>query len=118
GRVLNDSIYDDRGAISFDMGSLVLLDQGGERRIIGKVGVSGYGEKMIYRGDEVRVEGKFYPGRGSYVAWLSYADLEVTARSQSIVYTATRKFAAGIQTALPEPQASFGLGICTGQRDT
>src|SRR5690606_22117849 len=27
-------------------------------------------------------------------------------------------FAAGLQSALPEPQASFGLGILIGQRDT
>lgn len=118
GRVLNDSIYDQKGAISFDIGSLVLLTPEGERPIIGKVGVSGYGERMIYRGDEVVVQGKFYPGRGSYVAWMSYAQLEVTGRSQSIIYAATRNFAAGIQSALPEPQASFGLGILIGQRDT
>lgn len=118
GRVLNDSLYDEKGAISFDLGSLQLEAENGPRNIIGKVGVSGYGERVIYRGDEVRVEGKFYPGRGSYVAWMSYAQLEVRSRSQSVIYSVTRNFAAGIQTALPEPQASFGLGILIGQRDT
>lgn len=118
GRVLNDSLYDQKGAISFDIGALELLTPEGDRPIIGKVGVSGYGERMIYRGDEVVVTGKFYPGRGSYVAWMSYAQLEVTGRSQSVVYAVTRNFAAGIQSALPEPQASFGLGILIGQRDT
>ncbi len=118
GKVLNDSLYDNRGAISFDLGSLRLLTSEGERPIIGKVGVSGYGERMIYRGDEVVVSGKFYPGRGSYVAWMSYAQLEVVGRSQSVVFDVTRQFAAGIQSALPEPQASFGLGILIGQRDT
>lgn len=117
GRVLNDSIYDDKGAISFDMSSLELESQD-SREIIGKVGVSGYGERMIYRGDTVRVSGKFYPGKGSYVAWLNYAELEVITRSDSVIYSATRNFAAGVQTALPEPQASFGLGILIGQRDT
>lgn len=118
GRVLNDSVYDERGAISFDLGSLRLHRAGESRPIVGKVGVSGYGERMIYRGDEVRVSGRFYPGKGSYVAWLNYAELEVQARSQSLIYAATRHFAAGIQSALPEPQASFGLGILIGQRDT
>ncbi len=118
GRVLNDSLYDDRGAVSFDMGSLQLESPDGNQKVIGKVGVSGYGERMIYRGDEVRVTGKFYPGRGSYVAWLSYAELQVVSRSQSAVFGVTRNFAAGIQTALPEPQASFGLGLLIGQRNT
>ncbi len=118
GRVLSDSMYDARGAISFDLGSLRLVTPDGERPIVGKVGVSGYGERMIYRGDEVLVSGKFSPGRGSYTAWMSYAQLEVTGRSQSVVFNATRHFSAGIQSALPEPQASFGLGILIGQRDT
>lgn len=117
GRALTDSIYGRNGALEFDMGSLS-LESPANRSVIGKVGVSGYGERMIYRGDEVRISGRFSPGRGSYTAWLSYAELEVTARSRSIVYTATRHFAAGLQSALPEPAASFGLGILIGQRDT
>ncbi len=117
GTVLNDSIYNQRGAISFDLGSLK-LESPYQREIIGKIGVSGYGERMIYRGDEVRVTGNFYPGRGSYVAWLSYAQLEVTARSQNVLYAVTRDFSAGMQSALPEPHASFGMGLLVGQRDT
>lgn len=117
GRALTDGIYGRNGALEFALGDLA-LESPEVRNIIGKIGVSGYGEKAVYRGDRVRISGKFNPGKGSYTAWLSYADLEVTARSQSIVYTATRHFAAGIQSALPEPQASFGLGILIGQRDT
>ncbi len=117
GRALSDSIYDEKAALSFDLGDL-RLESSADRHIIGKIGVSGHGEDMIYRGDQVRVSGKFNPGRGSYVAWLNYADLEVVSRSQSLVYTATREFAAGLQSALPEPQASFGLGLLVGQRDT
>lgn len=117
GTVLNDSLYDERGAISFDLGSLQ-LETPETRKLVGKIGVSGYGERMIYRGDQVRVTGNFYPGRGSYVAWLSYAQLEVTARSQNVLYAATREFSAGMQSALPEPQASFGMGLLVGQRDT
>lgn len=117
GRALTDGIYGRGGALEFDLGSLI-LEYPISRQIVGKIGVSGYGEKMIYRGDEVRISGKFSPGRGSYIAWLSYAELDVTARSKSIVFNATRHFAAGLQSALPEPQASFGLGILIGQRDT
>ena len=73
GRSLNDSMYDERGALSFDIGSLSLVTPEGNKDIVGKIGVSGYGEKMVYRGDQVQVSGKFSPGRGSYVGWMSYA---------------------------------------------
>lgn len=117
GRALTDAVYDDGGALSFDMDSLQLASPE-NRKLVGKVGVSGFGERMVYRGDQVQVSGKFYPGRGSYTAWINYAELKVNARSKSVAYTATRNFAAGMQSSLPEPQASFGLGLLIGQRDT
>ena len=80
--------------------------------------MSGFGESAIYRGGRISVTGIFQPGRGSYIAWMSYSQLDIVASSQSIVYSATRHFAAGIQSTLPAPQASFGLGILIGQRDT
>ncbi len=98
--------------------SSLSLESPQPRKLVGKVGVSGYGERMIYRGDKVRISGKFYPGRGSYAAWINYAELEVVSRSQSVAYVVTREFGAGMLSALPEPQASFGLGLLIGQRDT
>ncbi len=117
GTALQDGIYDKRAALSFDLGSL-RLESPELREMVGKIGVSGYGERMIYRGDTVRVTGRFYPARGSLVARLNFAELEVVSRSQSVVYTATRDFSAGMLSALPEPQASFALGLLIGQRDT
>ncbi|MBA2279089.1 ComEC/Rec2 family competence protein [Candidatus Saccharibacteria bacterium] len=117
GEALTDSIYDERGGIAFDLGSLE-LEAPETRNIVGKIGISGHGERMVYRGDKLRIVGKFYPSRGSYVARISYAELEVLGRSSSVAYRATREFTAGMQTALPEPQASFGLGLLIGQRNT
>lgn len=117
GTALSDSVYNEKGSVAFDISSMT-LESPESRQIIGKVGISGHGERMVYRGDKVRVSGTFYPGKGSYVAWMNYADLEIVASSQSVIYDATRNFAAGMQSALPEPQASFGLGILIGQRDT
>lgn len=117
GKALTDGVYDERASLAFDLGSL-RLEYPEQRRLVGKIGVSGFGERAVYRGDEVRVTGKFYPARGGRVAYLSYAKLEVTGRSQSVAYRTTREFAAGMQSALPEPQASFGLGILIGQRST
>jgi competence protein ComEC len=51
-------------------------------------------------------------------ASVGYAELHKLGSSSSVIDTIRRKFAAGIQTALPEPLASFGLGLLVGQRNT
>lgn len=84
----------------------------------GLIKVSGFGENMVYRGDQVNVSGKLYPTRGANQASVSYAELRVTSRGHSAVDTLRRKFAAGMQSALPEPLASFALGLLVGQRNT
>jgi competence protein ComEC len=117
GTALSDGTYDDKSQLSFDMGNLQ-MEEPYAKQLVGKVGVSGYGESMIYRGDQVRVSGKFYPARGSVVAYLSYSDLEAMGRSHSVIFSITRRFAAGLQNALPEPLASFSMGILVGQRNT
>jgi ComEC/Rec2-related protein len=117
GTALQDSTYNERAAVSFELGSLQ-LESPDTRKLVGKIGVSGFGERMIYRGDTVRVTGKFYPARGSLIARLSFAKLEVVSRSQSVAYEVTREFGAGMLSALPEPQASFGLGLLIGQRNS
>jgi competence protein ComEC len=117
GIALSDSVYDDKSQLSFDMGNLI-LDEPYQKPIVGKVGVSGFGEAMIYRGDKVQVSGKFYPARGSLVAYLSYSELQVVGRSHSVAYSITRRFASGLLNTLPEPQASFALGLLIGQRNT
>lgn len=117
GKVLTDGIYDEKSSLTFDIGSAQQVAPENSQ-LAGKISVSGYGAKMVYRGDEVLVKGKFYDGRGSVVGYMNYAETEVLAESQSIVYKTTREFSAGMLTALPEPQASFGLGLLIGQRDT
>lgn len=117
GTALTDSIYDDKSQVSFTMGNLVQTEPSA-RKIVGKVGVAGFGENMIYRGDKVIVRGKFYPARGSMVAYLSYSQLDVVARSKSFVFSLTRRFNAGLLNVLPEPLGSFAMGLLIGQRNT
>lgn len=117
GTALIDSVYDDKSQLSFTMGALE-LNEPSPKPLVGKIEVSGYGEAMVYRGDRVTVSGKFYPGRGSVVAYLSYANMHITGHSHSYVYDITRRFGAGLQNALPEPLASFAMGILVGQRNT
>ncbi len=117
GKALSDSVYDERSQVSFDMGALH-LEEPYEMQVVGKVNVGGFGEPMVYRGDTVRVTGKFYPSRGSNVAYINFAQLDVTGTSHSIANNITRRFVSGLQNTLPEPLASFALGLLIGQRNT
>ena len=84
----------------------------------GTVKISGFGMSMVYRGDWVRVRGKLYPTRGANQASISYAELSKIGGRHSAIDTLRCKFVAGTQSALPEPLASFGLGLLMGQRNT
>jgi competence protein ComEC len=112
-----DAVYSTRSQIEFTA-SRAVLDGTSAKPIAGNFKISGFGVPMVYRGDRVRASGKLFPMRGSNQARIAYARLERLSGSQSAVYDFTRKFNAGMQSALPEPQASFGLGLLIGQRTT
>ncbi|MEJ0072537.1 MAG: ComEC/Rec2 family competence protein [Candidatus Saccharibacteria bacterium] len=87
-------------------------------RVPGTIKVNGFGAMMIYRGDRVEVSGKLYPTRGASQATVSFAEITPLRSGTSAIDTLRRKFTAGMQTALPEPAASFGMGLLVGQRNT
>lgn len=122
-----DSIYGNNSQIEFTATHSVLLQEDflqqnsqGEvgKPLAGNFKISGFGEKMTYRGDIVQVSGKLYPMRGSNQARIAYAQLQRVGVSSSWINKLTRNFDAGMQNALPEPLASFGLGLLIGQRST
>lgn len=113
----SDAVYNDRSQLEFDASHLHVTDPIDEV-LPGRVVVAGFGEPAIYKGDIVQVEGKVYPSRGSRQLRMSFADLEVLGRTSSPVDGLRREFVAGSETALPEPLASFGLGLLIGQRST
>lgn len=117
GRASNDAIYDQHKQLAFDMRNARI--ESSDRELTGKIGVSGFGLNAAFAGDEVRVTAKLHPSRGgSYQAYMSYAQLELIGHHPTLVTQLRSKFIAGIQTALPEPLASFGLGLLVGQRNT
>jgi len=116
-RAETDAVYDDKKQLAFDAGSVRLLEPYATA-VPGRLKVSGFGERAVYRGDVVRISGRMYPGRGSWQGFVSFATLRVISRNASYIDKARLRFVAGMQTALPEPQASFGLGLLVGQRST
>lgn len=112
-----DSIYGKRAQIEFK-GSNIELLQPYRQKLAGTFKLSGFGERMIYRGDRVQVIGRIFPSRGSSQATIAYAQLQKVSGGNSWYADSARRFSAGMQSALPEPLASFGLGLLIGQRNT
>ncbi len=117
GTAQSDAVYDDRKQLTFTM-SDVRVTAPHSQALIGVISVSGFGANAIFRGDEVRVQGALYPTLGGNQARISFAMLTVLGHHETWLDTVRQKFVAGMQSALPEPVASFGLGVLIGQRNT
>ena len=112
-----DAVYGKQTQLSFVVRD-VHLTSPRNQKVPGTVKVSGFGETMVYRGDRLQVTGKLYPTRGANQATVSFAQLHKVGSTTSTIDSVRRKFAAGMQSVLPEPLASFGLGLLVGQRNT
>jgi competence protein ComEC len=112
-----DAVYSTRSQIEFTANQVELLSPS-NKPLAGSFKISGFGVPMIYRGDTVQVSGKMFPMRGSNQARIAYAQLQRLSSDNGLIFDLTRRFNAGMQSALPEPQASFGLGLLIGQRTT
>ena len=112
-----DSVYSTNSQIEFS-GNKVQLTSPNNHPLAGNFKISGFGIPMVYRGDHIEVTGKLFPSRGSNQARIAYAQLKTLGKDNSWINNFTRRFTAGIESALPEPQASFALGLLIGQRST
>ncbi len=117
GRVDSDAVYDERGQLTFDLARVQSVEPFNQE-LVGKVKVAGFGTNSVYRGDSVQVEGKLRSTLGSRQGAMSFADIQLAARSDSLIENIRRRFVAGMYSSLPEPHGSFGLGLLIGQRST
>lgn len=114
-RADSDTFYNNQGQLSFDASQLQVLEPE-ERLVPGRLSISGFGAPTIFKGDTVEISGRLYAKRGSRQLGMSYAQIEVLESHSTWVDNLRRRFSAGLATAVPEPQASFGLGLLIGQR--
>lgn len=112
-----DAVYGDKAQLEFTVRDVAFVEPKNVK-VPGKVKVKGYGELAVYKGDVLEISGKLYPTRGANQATMGYAKIKRVDSHNSVFDTIRRKFVAGMQTALPEPMASFGLGLLVGQRNT
>ncbi len=112
-----DAVYDDKKQFSFQIDHLEFADPQAVQAP-GKLAIGGFGENAIYRGDVVQVEGNLRAARGSNLGTISFADIKLLRHNVSPIDAIRLRFVAGLQSALPEPLASFGTGLLIGQRST
>lgn len=110
GTVVEDPTYDDRGQLDFRLQSVQIED----RDLPGQVRIKTFAPIDVKRGDHVQAKGKLVDGFGNYQAAIYYGTAETITRSQSPIDWVRREFAASVLTAMPEPQASLGLGFLVG----
>lgn len=111
-----DAIYGTNSQLSFDANKIIVKPN--EQHLVGKIKVEGTGLPMVYRGDRLQIRGSLASTRGAAQARVSFAKLSLIRRGDSWLDNFRRKFIAGMQSVVPEPQASFGAGLLLGQRST
>jgi competence protein ComEC len=109
-----DAVYGKNSQLSFVANNIEV----NSKRLTGKVSLSGFGTPAVFAGDRVQVSGKLYSTLGANQARMSYAQMTILAHHNTVVNELRRRFAAGMQSALPEPLASFAMGLLIGQRNT
>ena len=117
GRATEDGVYGQNSQMVFGMDNLHVIWPR-DIHLIGSIGVKGFGVPSINRGDIVKVSGSVFLTRGNNLASIGYSSLQIVQSRPSVLEGIRHRFVAGIQSALPEPEASFGLGLLVGQRST
>lgn len=112
-----DGVYGDKGDLTFRLQTdTIISPQHTPAKAL--VIVGGYGERSVIRGDVLEVTGKLSRARGSAIARISFAEITAIRRPNNPMERLRLFFGAGLQSALPEPQGSLGLGLLIGQRTT
>jgi len=86
--------------------------------MVGTFWVTTNNDKDIKRSDEVTLEGKISPGFGSFSGTMYTANVTKIQRPEpgDIAREVRDWFAGAIRTAIPDPEASLGIGYLVGQK--
>ena len=114
GRVKEDPVLNSKRALVVQLDSIVVDSY----QLPGSVYASLLGKPDVLRGDTVRIEGVFTEGFGTFAGVMYTAKLGEVIRPQpgDLGRVVRDWFATAVRTAIPEPQASLGIGYLTGQK--
>ena len=114
GRVKEDPVLNDKKLLVLQCDGIVVAD----RRLPGSVWMTVIASPDIKRGDEVVVMGELSEGFGTFAGVMYRAKITTITRPfpGDIGREVRDWFADAVRTAIPEPQASLGIGYLTGQK--
>ncbi len=113
----SDAVYGSHQQLDFTVNQLDIVTPSGGK-VPGSLRIEGFGSNMIHRGDTLKISGKLHSFQGSNQGIIAFAKLEVLSQNKSWFEDVRHKFLAGLESALPEPNASFGSGLLVGLRST
>lgn len=114
GRVREDPVQNDKKQLVLQCDRIVIADH----KLPGVVWVSIIGSADIKRGDEVVVVGELSDGFGTFSGVMYMAKITTITRPfpGDMGRVVRDWFAGAVRVAIPEPQASLGIGYLTGQK--
>lgn len=114
GKVSDDPDIDKKGALVLRLDSVVINGH----EVAGKMWVVATTKYDIKRGDSVTATGKLQEGFGTFAAAIYRASIERVQRPEpgDVARQVRDWFADAVRQAIPEPQASLGIGYLVGQR--
>jgi competence protein ComEC len=108
--VQEDPTYTSKGMLDIRLGTVRL----GGQALPGTMRATTFNPIQPHRGNVLQVSGKLYGGFGGYQAAVYYATTTVVGRRRSWFEDIRRSFTTNVLNAVPEPQASLGLGFLVG----
>jgi len=84
--------------------------------LTGRIRVSFFGTQRPDKGDRVEVRGEIRDGFSSYQAEIRFGELDIVSKDSSAVNNLRKNFVASTYSAVPDPQASLGIGFLIGMR--
>lgn len=112
-----DGVYGDKADLTFRLQADSIVAPHAQKVNV-LINVGGFGVRSVVRGDVLEVTGKLTKSRGAAIGRMSFAEIVAVSRPASPLERLRLYFGAGLQSALPEPQGSLGLGLLIGQRTT
>lgn len=114
GKVSDDADVGKHGDMALRLSSIIVSDH----PLAGSVWVSAGSGAEIKRGDIVTVRGALTDGFGSFAASMYRAEVVKVERPVpgDVALKARDWFSGGVRRAIPDPEASLGVGYLVGQR--
>lgn len=114
GKVTDDVDIGKSGEVIVRLGDITI----NQHSVAGKIWASTTENRDIKRGDTIFISGKVQPGFGNFSATMYRAEVTKVQRPEpgDIARRVRDWFADAVRVAIPEPQASLGIGYLVGQR--